>query len=432
MFTNSTLHCSILPFAKTNNRAVRYFRHALALDERRAKFKANHWYQRDAEFRRMQKEEQEHVFEADSSTFERALNAHHKRAEELKAIEEENERGKGELDGRRAKEGDGSPTKRMSQSASQKDMSSTKEGERKTPERRQSLLIGRKKNEQKDKQLTEFEMMRKFNEVDEKEFGEFGHKTDVLEVSGSCRLYYSLSDSFFIKVWFLGCHADCGGGAVPNETRHMVSRIPLRWMIRQTFECDTGILFHTDVLAEHGLDVDTLWPQLIPRQAPACGPPPSALDGYDEDQLPTMTERRNSVRRRMALNELYDSSLVSSKSSNTLPSLKTSSAASSASQWYPAGVLPESHEDYFDSLADINDQLEQAKFWWILELWPVKYRVKKAYGQWTKKTGPNMGRYRTIRTQRPNVHWTVVQRQENAGYKIKCELEDGCSWNVVY
>lgn len=36
----------ILPFAKTNNTSVRYFRHALALDEHRAKFKANHWLQR--------------------------------------------------------------------------------------------------------------------------------------------------------------------------------------------------------------------------------------------------------------------------------------------------------------------------------------------------------------------------------------------------
>lgn len=30
------------------------------------------------------------------------------------------------------------------------------------------------------------------------------------------------------EVWFAGCHADVGGGAVKNCERHMLSRIPLR------------------------------------------------------------------------------------------------------------------------------------------------------------------------------------------------------------
>ncbi|PWN31518.1 uncharacterized protein FA14DRAFT_127492 [Meira miltonrushii] len=292
-----------LPFAKTN-RSVRYFRHALALDERRAKFKPNRWTQRD-ELRRTEEEEgghqdePEHVLDADSSTFERALNAHHKRA---------------------------------------------------------SLL-----------------------DIDRKEFGDYGQPTDVLEV------------------WFLGGHADCGGGAVANDTRHMVSRIPLRWMLRQTFECNTGILFHTDVLAEHGLDVETLWPKYVSRKAPSCGPPPSALDEYASGTLPSLVKRLSTV-----------------------------------STWRETGVLPEMHEDYFDSLAEISDQLVKAKKWWILELWPVGYYIKTELGEWKKKIGPNLGRYRTIRTETINLHWTVVQRQESKNYKIKCLTDDYCNWNIIY
>ncbi|PWN31420.1 uncharacterized protein FA14DRAFT_186407 [Meira miltonrushii] len=314
----------ILPFAKTNNRSVRYFRHALALDERRAKFKANHWFQRDELYHTEEEEgghqdEPEHILDADNG-------------KEIK--------------------GDG-------------------------------------------KSYAEYEMMKKFNEIDRKEFGNYGQPTDVLEV------------------WFLGCHADCGGGAVANDTRHMVSRIPLRWMLRQTFECNTGILFHTDVLAEHGLDVETLWPKCVTRKAPSCSPPPSALDEYASGTLPSLVKRRDSVRQCSPMGSMTRS-------------------VSTVSSWRETGVLPEMHEDYFDSLAEINDQLVQAKGWWMLELWPVKYRIKTDLGEWKKKIGPNMGRYRTIRTKTTNLHWTVVQRQESKNYKIKCLADDGCKWNIIY
>jgi hypothetical protein len=70
-----------------------------------------------------------------------------------------------------------------------------------------------------------------------------------------------------LEVWFMGAHgmftrfvpsennfhtgehplirsnlADIGGGAVGNDVRHQLSRIPLRWMFRQCFECNTGML----------------------------------------------------------------------------------------------------------------------------------------------------------------------------------------------
>jgi len=89
-----------------------------------------------------------------------------------------------------------------------------------------------------------------------------------------------------LEVWFMGGHADIGGGAVPNETRHMLSRIPLRWMIRQCFECDTGILFDTAALAEQGLDIDTLWPVWKSTPIPRHTPPPALIESYESQKLP--------------------------------------------------------------------------------------------------------------------------------------------------
>lgn len=50
----------ILPFAKTNNTSVRYFRHAIALDERRAKFKPAFWLQRVPQTAAQKQEDKEH------------------------------------------------------------------------------------------------------------------------------------------------------------------------------------------------------------------------------------------------------------------------------------------------------------------------------------------------------------------------------------
>lgn len=79
-----------------------------------------------------------------------------------------------------------------------------------------------------------------------------------------------------LEVWFMGCHADVGGGAVGNNVRHKLSQIPLRWMIRQCFECDTGIIFNTAALAEIGLDVHMLWPWYRPQVKPVVGPSPTS------------------------------------------------------------------------------------------------------------------------------------------------------------
>ncbi|EIN14621.1 hypothetical protein PUNSTDRAFT_130247 [Punctularia strigosozonata HHB-11173 SS5] len=60
------------------------------------------------------------------------------------------------------------------------------------------------------------------------------------------------------EVFFAGTHCDVGGGSVKNHTRHSLARIPLRWMIRECFRTDTGILFDASLREVLGLDIDRL------------------------------------------------------------------------------------------------------------------------------------------------------------------------------
>ncbi|KAF9444739.1 hypothetical protein P691DRAFT_736039 [Macrolepiota fuliginosa MF-IS2] len=74
------------------------------------------------------------------------------------------------------------------------------------------------------------------------------------------------------EVWFAGCHCDVGGGSVRNDVRPSLAHIPLRWMIRQIFKTETGILFKADDIKIIGIEPSHLYPKVLPRPNPL--PPP--------------------------------------------------------------------------------------------------------------------------------------------------------------
>ncbi|QRV98491.1 choline transport protein [Ceratobasidium sp. AG-Ba] len=58
----------------------------------------------------------------------------------------------------------------------------------------------------------------------------------------------NLDTQTVLEVWFKGGHTDIGGGAVPkrncaSDNQSLLSNIALRWMVRQCFAVDTGIVF---------------------------------------------------------------------------------------------------------------------------------------------------------------------------------------------
>jgi uncharacterized protein (DUF2235 family) len=217
-------------------------------------------------------------------------------------------------------------------------------------------------------------------------------------------------DTDVLEVWFAGAHADVGGGAVANDERHKLAQIPLRWMIRQAFECNTGIIFKTKKLAEFGLDVHTLWPKYSRLNAPAHGPPPSFLEKY-ENGLPPRSIRRSKL---IPIDKVENGERFYHLRSHT------------DEDWTPEQV-----EDFFDAMSPLNDQLVQAPRWWILEAWPVEYKVPIRPGEVEIRTGMNLGRYRGIDDVEPKVHWTVLHRAQHIGYKIQVVTAAHTKWSVV-
>jgi len=135
--------------------------------------------------------------------------------------------------------------------------------------------------------------------------------------------------------------SDVGGGAVKNGTRHALSRIPLRWMIRECFLTQTGIMFKADALREAGLDPSRLYPHVLPR------PEALLLKQANPDRVGYKNGAVSVVR--------------------------------------PGVVLTEEEEDLADALSPINDQLSLSPVWWLLELVPMRQKCMKRNGTWGKQ-----------------------------------------------
>ncbi|KAF2274485.1 uncharacterized protein EI97DRAFT_435031 [Westerdykella ornata] len=345
-----------LPFSKTPTNHIHYFRHAMALDEHRSKFKVCQWQHQDPDLNRRVT-----IDHTPRAQLKRGL----KRTGFLKAV------------------GKSKPaTVSIDLSAPRNGYTTVTNGSH----GEQGCSVKTKTHEEDEQE----ELAAYFEAID---FARTHRqqKTDALEV------------------WFKGCHADIGGGAVANETRHMLSRIPLRWMVRQCFECDTGIAFDVAALAEIGLDVHNLWPKYTPMRKPPIGPSPSLVEKYFNKSFPP-------IHRRSLFLRFEDDD----KEADKLPGD------------HHIAHLSECTEDYFDSQQDVNDMLDQAKWWWILELWPVKVRLLAPDGDcWEKRVRMNRGRYRAIRETTPKFHWTVERLVEEGKYEIKGRVERDAHWEAA-
>ncbi|KAJ4471533.1 hypothetical protein J3R30DRAFT_3710078 [Lentinula aciculospora] len=153
------------------------------------------------------------------------------------------------------------------------------------------------------------------------------------------------------EVWFAGCHCDVGGGAVKNDTRNSLARIPLRWMIRECFKVDTGIMFHREMLRQAGLDPDTLWPHVRER-------PPLVTSTTTTAGIIPVPDNQN-----------RHASSIAEPSANRPSSLERQTAITD--------FISEEHEDAKDALSPINDMLKTDPGWWILELLPYKIKYQR-------------------------------------------------------
>jgi hypothetical protein len=163
---------------------------------------------------------------------------------------------------------------------------------------------------------------------------------------------------------------DIGGGSVDNETRYSLARIPLRWMVRECFKTNSGVIFKTDSLREIGIDPNTIYPSVLPR-------PPALFD-------------------------LAKTQFVEQPPSTSLLSwigsffFGRSQATSQADGQKKIPFINEEDEELRDALSPKYDQLDISWFWWILEILPISVRRQKENNQWVSEVGYVKQHYRLI------------------------------------
>lgn len=300
-----------LPFT-TSNTAVKYFRHALSLDEHRAKFKHNCW-------NKPTEEQQKLGTQPGDMPKSNGQRSSALTTSSIYSIYQ------------------GLPSPFRTSTMSQRSGGSSKYPEEKS-----------RFSEDSTKDEVHRNLERQYSH-------DYQRETDVLEV------------------WFAGCHCDVGGGSVPNDTPHSLARIPLRWMIRQCFECKIGIVFHASQLRTIGLDPASLYPAV--KERPPLDPEQSFLASAQ------------------ALLQASKDSPLNGRSP----------------------FLSEEEEDILDALSPIYDQLVLAKGWWLLEMLPMEERYQNGEDgtEWLSGLVVNLGRPRTIRRQKKDglrVHRTVKLR----------------------
>ena len=139
-----------------------------------------------------------------------------------------------------------------------------------------------------------------------------------------------------------------------NGTPYTLAKISLRWMIRECFKANTGIMFISDALHVIGLDIKSLHPKIQKR------PPPLPVADALIQRIPR-TRYKSEL-------EHYDDIDNLEKINKT-----------------------EEEHELQDAMAPIYDQLSLAWPWWLLELPPIKQHYDKSDGGWGKYYASNLG-----------------------------------------
>ena len=235
------------------------------------------------------------------------------------------------------------------------------------------------------------------------------------EIAAAEMMYASTreTETDVYEVWFTGCHSgeflsfglrgqwpmlknvsDVGGGSVPSQTPHRLSRIPLRWMIRETFKTHTGIMFSSEGLRRIGLDPTGLYKSVRER-------PPAVVLGAGESMgrwgdLESLQVGGRPSWWRTLLEWCYVSSSGEGAISLEDPEERMEFNRVCADGRVCAdvhgedGVLvegTEEEEDLKDAMMPMYDQLRMKWSWWILEVIPMPFRVQKEDGEWHWRWG---------------------------------------------
>ncbi|KAI1793368.1 hypothetical protein LXA43DRAFT_972022 [Ganoderma leucocontextum] len=205
-----------------------------------------------------------------------------------------------------------------------------------------------------------------------------------------------------LEVWFVGCHADVGGGSVSDTTKLSLSEITLCWMVREV------------VLAKAGIEFD-------PAAVQRANIPESIFDLKDEGiDLPDSTRpsphdiivlfpevKTKTIEDINLPGQLDPSTSNPNKTQDPGPQAPTSPTEGSGGDPLNVDV---------DALQPIYDQLKINPAWWLLEIIPLTHTVKDANGKTQTKWWVHLGRGRDL-PEKPKFHVTVKERMEDADLK---------------
>lgn len=166
-----------------------------------------------------------------------------------------------------------------------------------------------------------------------------------------------------------GCHADIGGGSHNNGKSSSLSYIPLRWMIKECLLSRTGILFDHKRLTSLGFDLGGLTQELKKH----------GLEPSDHG-LPLIPESRNHPIAPQTHTEDY-----TSPTSHRKLDIMRERLHSGYFPLLPRVILAFMNPDDPDASAEIYDQLELVKPWWLLENFPMLTTSQTLDGSWVRQ-----------------------------------------------
>ena len=149
-----------------------------------------------------------------------------------------------------------------------------------------------------------------------------------------------------------------------NGQRHSLARIPLRWMIRECFKTEVGIIFDAHMLKhEVGLDTDTIdkAPEALePTSHSLAGPDATEIQGFSLRHIPVALISAIGSPFRWVWGKLSD--LVLHRSPTVVFTLEQERFVSQG----------EAQEELNDALSPIYDQLKKHTYWKVMEWIPCK------------------------------------------------------------
>ena len=157
--------------------------------------------------------------------------------------------------------------------------------------------------------------------------------------------------------------SDVGGGSVKNRTRHSLARIPLRWMIKECFDLDVGIIFDEHMLKNKvGLEYkpNHKASKALPSTTRRLTRPDSTeLQGFSASDIPaTVISALGSPFRRVW---------------RSLPGPRNLPQAAIPCPSKPIFIFEgEAEEELADALSPVYDQLKKHTYWKIMEWIPCK------------------------------------------------------------